>query len=145
VSTDEKPTETAAHEIGHQWFYSLIGNNQARDPWLDEALATWAAARYTGTLADLVAQPIPDTVQNRLGQPMRFWDQFDIPLFIDGVYVQGVQALASLGPPDAVDCALRRYAATWPYRTARPEDLLRALEPEFPDAKRTLESYGARF
>jgi hypothetical protein len=29
------------HETAHQWFYSLVGNDQARDPWLDEALATW--------------------------------------------------------------------------------------------------------
>jgi Peptidase family M1 domain len=145
VSTDEKPSETAAHEIAHQWFYSLAGNNQARDPWLDEALATWAGARFTRTLAKVTAQTIPEPVRNQLGQPMRFWDQFDVRLFVDGVYVQGVQALASLGPPDAVDCALRRYAAGWSYRTARPEDLLRALESEFEGARRKLEGYGARF
>ena len=28
--------------------------------------------------------------------PMRFWDPFDIAMFVEGVYVQGVQALASL-------------------------------------------------
>jgi hypothetical protein len=145
VSTAERPRDTAAHEIAHQWFYSLVGNNQARDPWLDEALATWAQARFSGNLTELTAQPIPEPVRNRLGLPMRFWDQFDIPLFIDGVYVQGVQALASLGAPEVVDCALRRYAATWSYRTARPDDLLRALEPELPDARHKLESYGARF
>jgi Peptidase family M1 domain len=34
------------HELGHQWFYSLVGNNQVRDPWLDEALTTWAQVRF---------------------------------------------------------------------------------------------------
>ncbi|HEY3018310.1 MAG TPA: hypothetical protein VGJ23_05720, partial [Gaiellaceae bacterium] len=33
------------HETAHQWFYSLVGNDQARDPWLDETLATWAQTR----------------------------------------------------------------------------------------------------
>ena len=32
------------HEVAHQWFYSLVGNDQARDPVLDEGLATYAQA-----------------------------------------------------------------------------------------------------
>lgn len=32
---------TVAHETAHQWFYSQVGNDQVRDPWLDEALATY--------------------------------------------------------------------------------------------------------
>ena len=30
-----------AHEIAHQWFYGIVGNDQAEDPWLDEAFATY--------------------------------------------------------------------------------------------------------
>ena len=37
------------HETAHQWFYSLVGNDQALDPWLDEALATWAQAVFDRT------------------------------------------------------------------------------------------------
>lgn len=31
----------AVHEVAHQWFYGLIGNDQLREPWLDEAAATF--------------------------------------------------------------------------------------------------------
>ncbi|MFZ3069751.1 MAG: M1 family metallopeptidase [Anaerolineaceae bacterium] len=34
------------HEVSHQWFYSLIGNDQAMEPWLDEALATYNEVIY---------------------------------------------------------------------------------------------------
>lgn len=30
------------HELSHQWFYSQVGNDQAMEPWLDEALATYS-------------------------------------------------------------------------------------------------------
>jgi aminopeptidase N len=134
-----------AHEIGHQWFYSLVGNNQARDPWLDEALATWAQARFSGDVEKLVIISIPDEVRHKLGQPMRFWDQFAIPVFIEGVYNQGVQALASLGDADIVDCALRLYVRDNAYTTASPNDLLDALKVFFPDARSKLQAYGALF
>jgi hypothetical protein len=59
------------------------------------------------------------------------------------VYVQGAQALAALGNPDAVDCALRIYVARTAYRVARPDDLVRALETVFPNARATLARFGA--
>ena len=34
------------HEISHQWFFSLVGNNQALEPWLDEAIATYSEALF---------------------------------------------------------------------------------------------------
>ncbi len=30
------------HEIAHQWWFGLVGNDQALEPWLDEALATYS-------------------------------------------------------------------------------------------------------
>lgn len=35
-----------AHEAAHQWWYSLVGNDQARHPWVDEALAQYSVALY---------------------------------------------------------------------------------------------------
>lgn len=35
-----------AHEVAHQWFYAVVGNNQEREPWLDESLASFADLIY---------------------------------------------------------------------------------------------------
>ncbi len=38
--------DPTVHEVAHQWFYGLIGDDQLREPWLDEALATYSQALY---------------------------------------------------------------------------------------------------
>jgi hypothetical protein len=37
---------TVAHEVGHQWFYNVIGNDQIDEPWLDESLTQYATYLY---------------------------------------------------------------------------------------------------
>ena len=32
----------AAHETAHQWWYAQVGNDQALEPWLDEAMCTYS-------------------------------------------------------------------------------------------------------
>jgi hypothetical protein len=39
-------TLLAVHETAHQWWYGLVGNDQASEPWLDEALATYSELLY---------------------------------------------------------------------------------------------------
>jgi hypothetical protein len=34
------------HETAHQWFYSLVGDDQVNDPWLDEAFAQYLPLYY---------------------------------------------------------------------------------------------------
>jgi hypothetical protein len=40
-SPGEYLVDIAAHETAHQWWYALVGNDQAQEPWLDEALCTY--------------------------------------------------------------------------------------------------------
>jgi len=37
---------TLVHELAHQWFFNLVGNDPAQEPWLDEALAQFATLSY---------------------------------------------------------------------------------------------------
>jgi hypothetical protein len=132
---------TTSHELGHQWFYGLVGDDQARDPWLDEGLASWAEAREENTLGAFVRHPMPAAARGRAGLPMTYWSA-NQGAYYSGVYVQPVQALAALGDPATVDCALRLYIALNAYRIARPADLVSVMERVIPGATAVLQRYG---
>lgn len=134
---------TTSHEVAHMWFYGLVENNQGRDPWLDEGLATYAEARVEGSLASMRATSIPAGGQGRTGEPMSFWESRQ-SIYYRSVYVQGAQAIAALGDADLVDCALRVYVARNAYRVARPVDLVAAAAAVFPDAAATMARFGIR-
>jgi hypothetical protein len=36
----------AAHEMAHQWWYNIVGNDPVTEPWLDEALAEYSMKIY---------------------------------------------------------------------------------------------------
>jgi len=37
---------STAHEVAHQWWYNLVGNDQINEPWLDEGLTEFSTAYY---------------------------------------------------------------------------------------------------
>ncbi len=41
-------TYVVFHEVAHQWFYGLLGNDQQREPWLDEGFADFSARWLMG-------------------------------------------------------------------------------------------------
>lgn len=132
------------HEVGHMWFYSLVGNDQARDLWLDEGLATYAEARFDGVTARYQRFDVPRQARGRLGQPMTFWDRQAATLYFPGVYAQGAKALLALGGPSVADCVLRVYVAREGYRIARPADLVAAATTVVLGAAKVFAGFGIR-
>lgn len=42
----EKLDGIIAHEVGHNWFYGILGTNEREHPWMDEGLNTFYQSRY---------------------------------------------------------------------------------------------------
>ena len=36
------------HEVAHQWWHGIVGNDEYAEPWLDESFATYAGVRLAG-------------------------------------------------------------------------------------------------
>lgn len=46
--TNEKMLDfTIAHEVGHNWFYGILGTNERKHPWMDEGINTFYDNRYS--------------------------------------------------------------------------------------------------
>ena len=130
------------HEVAHQWFYSLVGNDQARDPVLDEGLATYVQAELDRIWPYLENLPDPRPLRRQTGQPMTYWRDRRPNLYSLAVYANGARMLGALGHPADVTCALRRYVAANAYGIATQADLARALTAAVPGARRVLAAYG---
>lgn len=46
VLTGEARTEAIIHEIAHQWWYAVVGNDQINEAWLDEGLAEYSTTLF---------------------------------------------------------------------------------------------------
>ncbi|MBA3943336.1 MAG: hypothetical protein H0X37_02095 [Herpetosiphonaceae bacterium] len=42
---------TVAHEVGHQWWYGVVGSDAFKRPWQDESLTNWSSAFYVDETA----------------------------------------------------------------------------------------------
>ncbi|MEB2288166.1 MAG: M1 family metallopeptidase [Anaerolineae bacterium] len=125
-----------AHEVSHQWWYAAVGNDQNRDPYLDEALATYSELIfYEHYHPDLVDWWWGFRINNYT--PAGYVDvpvtAFEGPRpYINAVYLQGARMLhemrRTLGD-DAFFAWLQRYVSEMHGAIARPGDFWRALEP----------------
>jgi aminopeptidase N len=127
------------HELAHQWFYAMVGNSQARDPWLDEAFATWAEASVDGR-ADDDGLRLPGEVGDSTAE---FGD--DEQRYYTTVYGKGGAALAAaaaaVGDRRFV-AAIRCYVNANAWRIADPADLAAQLS-RLPAATQVLREAGA--
>jgi hypothetical protein len=133
---------TTTHEVAHQWFYALAGNDQARDPVLDEGLATYVQAELDRIWPYFDGLPDPRPLRRQTGAPMRWWKDRPRHLYALAVYADGARMLRALGHPADVTCALRTYVARNAYGIATQADLARVLTVRVPGARTVLRAYG---
>ncbi len=140
-----------AHEVAHQWFHVLVGSDSGRHPFLDEALANYAATLYFekqhGPRAAAGQRKwqmeLPYQLLRLLGQPdgvvLRPAKDFENQLaYAALVYGKGAlffSAARKLLGKRALVRALRQYTQRYAFAQARPEDLLAQLQAAGKTAK----------
>ncbi|KPU42988.1 aminopeptidase N [Oxobacter pfennigii] len=130
---EEKNLEAAvAHEIAHQWWYVIVGNNEYVDPWLDEALATYSEAMYFEKYYGEAA--FKEKINTRVGMarfnrvPMDSMDKFktgseyNIVVYIQGAYILD-EFRNKVGNEMFLEI-LKSYFETYKFKNANTDDFI---------------------
>jgi Peptidase family M1 domain len=118
--------QVLVHEVAHMWFYGMVGNSQFRDPWLDEAFASWAEAVVDGPQALVDADDLD--LEGPVDGSMA--DYSSTREYFRHVYGKGGAALLAAreaAGPEPFDAAIRCYVDATAWSIATPDDLGRAL------------------
>jgi hypothetical protein len=136
-------TFIAAHETAHQWWYGLVGNDQALEPWLDEAMCTYMEhIFYENIYSDIPPGSDQSLVDWWWYYRVNFYDPvgwvdgtiYDFDQFRpyrDAVYLNGAKFLddlRSLIGDQAFFAFLRDYASQNRYQIATATDFFAILE-----------------
>jgi hypothetical protein len=130
-------TLITAHEVAHQWWYGQVGNDQAENPWLDEALATYSEYAFLEEYYPNLKDWWWDFRVNSFA-PDGFVDStvYDFTTrraYINAVYLRGVKMLRELREKLGTDefyAWLRRYADAGAGRVMTPAQFWMLLSPE---------------
>lgn len=130
-----------AHETAHQWWYGMVGNDQVREPWLDEGLANWGAYKYLITkgqvAADAKSVSAPTNLSRELNQMYSRNDYYHTAYTGGESFWWGLEQ--ELGE-EKVKQVLRRYLANYRFQIATTEDLIQVIRQE---AKYDMQEYFA--
>lgn len=135
---------TTVHEVAHQWWYGLVGNNQYLHAFIDEALANESSILYREVIdgnegadawvRDYLKRPFLTMLFGNTGDQVV--DQPSADFLTNGPYGRTVYGKGALGfnairkliGDEAFFQGLQDYVAANRFEIAQPEDLLAALE-----------------
>jgi hypothetical protein len=125
------------HELAHQWWFGIVGNDEYAEPWLDESLATWSMFLPLEPWRACRAYRWPSATARITGD-MAYWSNHQEEY--GTIYSGGGCMLADLAHRFGLarfEAILAGYARTRWFGVARREDLIatidRAAAAQLPD------------
>lgn len=149
-----------AHEVGHNWFYGIIGSNEREHPWMDEGVNSYYENRYMRTRYGEESM-LPKSVKNPLtyffgldyfpsqyelyllyqypascgkAQPINIHsEQYESLNYAAVVYTKTALVFRYLEQylgVEKFDSVMHVYFETWKFRHPYPEDMKAVFEKE---------------
>lgn len=132
---------TIAHEVAHQWFYNMVGDDQVHAPWLDEALAQYATGIYfqdkygsqaasqyrqswEGRWAQVNFAEIP------IGKPVSAYSENEYGPIVYGRGPIFLETLAKQMGEDVFSAFLKEYSNQYQWKIATPAEFQQMAEDQ---------------
>lgn len=139
------------HEIAHQWWYAVVGNNEVKEAWLDESLSEYSTAlffehnpEFNINYDDFVNEALSSyllyvdvisTLKGDVNTKMNlsvneYQNDYEYSYM---VYVKGVimfDSLKNMVGKEKVIAGLKKYYQNNKFKIATTEDFLNAFETE---------------
>jgi len=127
------------HEVAHQWWYNVVGNDQVNDPWLDEALTQYSTYfYYDKAYGKQATDNLMDSFRARwarvefsekpIGLPVSAYPDKEYGAIVYGRGPLFLIALRDRIGADKMAQLLRRYYAEYTWKIAMPADFRRLAE-----------------
>ncbi|MBN4081610.1 M1 family metallopeptidase [bacterium AH-315-C07] len=156
AGSDALLEETIMHEVGHNWYYGILGSNEREHPWMDEGMNSYFENRYWQTLHNDAFNVIPEKFQDMAGmkfthskyQEISYWasamENYDQPIEYHstdylpinyGVVVYCKTSMmfkyleGYLGTT-LFDKCIQAYYEKWKFKHPYPEDVKEVFEQE---------------
>ncbi len=156
LESNETEIGSVVHETAHQWWYGMVGNDEVKEPWLDEAMATYSTTRFmleeypehgSGDLEMRKYMTVGTEVHERrglfIGSPV---DKFnDIGSYSQLIYQKGALMLENLEKvigKEKMDQLLQNYFKKYQYEIATGSDFISVFSEDLgPEAKEYFENW----
>jgi len=149
IDDEDEMLKVIVHEIAHQWWYGVVGNNQIKEAWLDESLAEYSTAlffknnkKYGITYDDFVGtalssymlyvdviETIRGDVNTKMNLPVyKYQNDYEYSYM---VYVKGVimfDSLSQMVGEKKVVQGLKKYYAENKFKFATKQDFFDAFK-----------------
>ena len=158
MDSKESLDNVIAHEVGHNWFYGILGSNERDHAWMDEGMNSFVELRYmrtrypnSGFNLDIpgfkkLTEGTTDAhrLQSELGYRFNARRNLDQPLSLTSndyttvnygtmVYMKTAMVmdhlLAYLGE-ETMDKCMHAYYEEWKFKHPQPEDMRKVFERE---------------